>query len=97
MPTRDNCLQLDSLIDATTALVEAKRLMDKLDFDIRVAKTRLGMRDSQGAEGEGEGEAEGNNGDSMDVDEGNEGGEGEGGRAESVLSARSARSRKHVS
>lgn len=95
MHTRDNIIQLESLLEATAALVETKRVVDKVEFDIRVLKARLGMRESQGVEGDGDTP---NGGDSMDVDEVNEVSEavGEDGRAQSVVSTRSARSRKHV-
>ncbi|KAG5648906.1 hypothetical protein DXG03_000255 [Asterophora parasitica] len=89
MPTRDNIMQLESLLEATTSLVEIKRVVDKVEYDIRVLKTRLGMRESQGVEGRP--------GEAMDVDEGHEGDVvGEDGRAQSVLSTRSARSRKQT-
>lgn len=93
MPTRDNIAQLESLLEATTALVETKRVVDKVEYDIRLLKSRLGMRESQDAEGEAV------TADAMEVDEGYDGGEGVGedGRANSVVSTRSARSRKHVS
>jgi DNA methyltransferase 1-associated protein 1 len=90
MPTRDNILYLESLIDATTALVETKKFVDKMDYDIRVLKGRLGMSDGQGDGG----------GDEMAIDDGgDEEPVGDDGRAQSVLSARSAgaRNRKHVS
>ncbi|KAG6854886.1 hypothetical protein C0991_012076 [Blastosporella zonata] len=88
MPTRDNIMQLESLLEATTALVETKRVADKVEYDIRLLKGRLGMRDSQGAEGPPP--------DGMDIDESNDGAEmiGEDGRAQSVVSTRS---RKQVS
>ncbi|KAF8165527.1 SWR1-complex protein 4 [Crassisporium funariophilum] len=100
MPTRENIAQLESLLDATTALVETKRVADKVDQDIQVLKVRLGMRaNSELGEG-GAGtkiEAE----DGMDID-GSQVAEGEGdpeegddGRAQSVVSTRSGRSRKH--
>jgi DNA methyltransferase 1-associated protein 1 len=99
MPTRDNSLLLESLIDATSALAETKRLVDKAEYEIRLVKTRLGMRESEGAEGEGEAEGGASQGDRMNIDEATEGAEvvGEDGRAQSVVSTRSARSRKHVS
>ncbi|KAF8897712.1 hypothetical protein BD779DRAFT_1492188 [Infundibulicybe gibba] len=87
MPTRENCAQLESLLEATTALVETKRVVDKVEYDIRMLKQRLGMRESQEAEADGEAA----NGDAMDVDEG---AIGEDGRAQSVASTRSARSRR---
>jgi DNA methyltransferase 1-associated protein 1 len=92
MPTRDNIALLESLLEATTALVETKRVVDKVEYDINVLKTRLGMRDSSGADGEG-----GTATYAMDVDEGNDGDPANDGRAQSVVSTRSARSRKHVS
>jgi hypothetical protein len=84
MPTRDNCAQLELLLEATSSLVETKKVVDKVEYDIKILQARLGMRGSEGAE-------EGENG--MDVDEG---GEGDDGRAQSVVSTRSGRSRKHV-
>lgn len=97
MPTRENCAHLESLLEATTALVETKRVADKVDYDIQVLKDRLGRRASQGADGESHENS--GNGSTMDVDE-TERAEGEiegDGRAQSVVSTRSARSRKHVS
>jgi hypothetical protein len=72
--------------------------VDKVEYDINVLKTRLGMRESSVTAGEGGMPVS----DAMDVDEGNEGNEGndgdtvDDGRAQSVVSTRSARSRKHV-
>lgn len=101
MPTRENCAQFEALLEATTALVETKRVVDKVEYDIQVLKGQLGMRTSQPAEGEdgGEGEDAGGgdsktNGDSMEVDDAPE---NEDERAQSVVSTRSGRSRKHVS
>ncbi|KAF9006567.1 hypothetical protein BDQ17DRAFT_1351968 [Cyathus striatus] len=92
MPTRENCAQLESLLEATTALVETKRLVDKVEYDIQVIKERLGMRRSQVPDGDGESVIA----DAMDVDESNDA-DGEtiadDGRAQSVLSA-STRGRK---
>ncbi|KAG6831382.1 hypothetical protein H0H92_010984 [Tricholoma furcatifolium] len=84
MPTRDNLLQLESLLEATAALIETKRLVDKVDYDIRIVKGRLGMRESQDAESRPMG-------DNMDIDEPNDGAEviDEDGRAQSVVSTRS--------
>lgn len=91
MPTRESCAQLEQLVETTTALIETKRVVDKIDYDIKVLKSRLGLRDSQGAEainGSGIGEA-------MELDAANEADEvGEDGRSQSVVSTRS---RKHVS
>lgn len=87
MPTRDNIMQLEALLEASTTLVETKRVMDKVEYDLRIVKSRLGMRESLGVEGQPTGA------EAMDVDEGNDGGEvvGEDGRAESVASNRSRR------
>lgn len=95
MPTRDNCVQLESLLEAATALVETKKVVDKVEQDIRVLKARLGKRESEGAEDSfGTGEAAPT---PMDVDEVEAEADG---RAQSVVSTRSARSvrsRKQVS
>ncbi|KAG9317493.1 hypothetical protein JVU11DRAFT_1696 [Chiua virens] len=53
MPTRENCARLESLIDATTALIETKKVMDKVDQEIRVLKARLGIRESESADRDG--------------------------------------------
>ncbi|KAK2466107.1 hypothetical protein APHAL10511_001749 [Amanita phalloides] len=86
MPTRENCAQLEQLVEATTTLIETKRMVDKLDYDIKVLNSRLGLRESQGDEMTND---VGGIGDTMEVD-----GEeiGDDGRAQSVVSTRS---RKH--
>ncbi|KAJ7584333.1 hypothetical protein C8J56DRAFT_950702 [Mycena floridula] len=78
MPTRDNSMLLESLLDATVALIETKKAVDKVDFDIGVAKERLGLRNSV------------ERATPMDLDEHL----ADDGRAQSVLSARSGRGRK---
>ncbi|KAG8218672.1 hypothetical protein J3R82DRAFT_4338 [Butyriboletus roseoflavus] len=91
MPTRENCSQLESLLDATTALIETKKVVDRVDQDIRVLKARLGIRESESADRDGKESTP------MDVDESKEDKDAEGeveGRAESIVSARSGRSRK---
>ena len=95
MPTRDNCAQLESLLDAATALVETKKVVDKVEQDIRIMKARLGEQDPGGREdGADTGDAAPT---PMDVDDGNDA-EGEiDGRAQSIVSTRSTRSRKPVS
>ncbi|PFH51350.1 hypothetical protein AMATHDRAFT_142666 [Amanita thiersii Skay4041] len=98
MPTRENCAALEQLLEATTALIETKRIVDKVDYDIKVLKARLGVREHQGSEGVEDVNADGNttSADAMDVDTANE--EeivGDDGRSQSVLSTRSARGRKH--
>lgn len=106
MPTRDNCAQLESLLEAAGALVETKKQVDRIEQEIRVLQERLG----KASEGEGEGEGEGGDEEAMDVDEGEADGEadaeadgeadGEGeaadaseeARAQSIVSTRSGRS-----
>lgn len=94
MPTRDNVAQLESLLEATMALIEMKRVVDKVDYDIQVLRSRLGLKEDQGG-----GTGEDTKGDGMDVDESvAEGEAGEDERAQSIVSVRSARgSRKQVS
>ncbi|TFY67633.1 hypothetical protein EVJ58_g1478 [Rhodofomes roseus] len=80
MPTRENCAQLENLLETASALVETKKVVDKVEQDIRIMKARLGQQESGGAE----------TGDAaptpMDVDDGNDA-EGEvDGRAQSVIS-----------
>ncbi|KAF8842735.1 hypothetical protein BDN67DRAFT_947157 [Paxillus ammoniavirescens] len=90
MPTRENCAQLESLLDATTALVETKKVVDRVEQDIRVLKARLGMRESQSVDGDGKESTP------MDLDESKDDDkDGEvDGRFQSVVSARSGRGRK---
>ncbi|KAF8812255.1 hypothetical protein BYT27DRAFT_7087203 [Phlegmacium glaucopus] len=99
IPTRENVAQFESLLDATTTLIETKRLIDKADYDIKVLRNRLGLREkSQSVDGE----TKVDNNDAMDVDytQGDGDGdieEGDDGRGQSVVSTKSGRSRKHVS
>lgn len=91
MPTRENCSQLESLLDATTALIETKKVVDRVEQDIRVLKARLGISESESADRDAQDSSP------MDVDESREDKDGEGdGRAQSVVSARSGRGRKQV-
>ncbi|KAJ7574757.1 hypothetical protein C8J56DRAFT_1124933 [Mycena floridula] len=78
MPTHNNSMLLESLLDATVALIETKKAVDKVDFDIGVAKERLGLRNSV------------ERATPMDLNEHL----ADDGRAQSVLSARSGRCRK---
>ncbi|KAI3621491.1 swr1-complex protein 4 [Moniliophthora roreri] len=84
MPTKDNCALLESLLEATTALVETKKMIDRVDYDIKVMQSQLEIRDTEGEGGDGASVMEGDEGEVIDED----------GRAQSVLSTRSARSRK---
>ncbi|CAL1700231.1 unnamed protein product [Somion occarium] len=90
MPTKENCAQLESLIEAAAALVETKKCVDKVEQDIRIAKMRLSSQANEGEE-DAAGTPSG-----MDVDEDAEGVEDEmeDGRAPSVVSTRSTRSIK---
>ncbi|KAI0068621.1 hypothetical protein BV25DRAFT_1866596 [Artomyces pyxidatus] len=84
MPTRETLAQHEALVEAAGALVETKKVVDRVDQEIRVAKARLGMRESE-APGAST---------PMEVDE--EVGPPAEGRAPSVVSTRSARSRKQT-
>lgn len=90
MPTRENCSQLESLLDATTALIETKKVVDRVEQDIRVLKARLGIRESESADRDPKESTP------MDVDESKEDTAGEAERAQSIVSARSGRGRKQV-
>ncbi|KAG2154956.1 uncharacterized protein EDB93DRAFT_1266060 [Suillus bovinus] len=99
MPTRENCARLESLIEATTALIDTKKVVDRVEQDIRVLRVRLG-RASEGAEEDGkEGtpmEVDGGAGAGADIDaDADADAEGEvDGRAQSILSIPSGRGRK---
>jgi len=97
MPTRENVAHFESLLDATTALIEIKRLIDKADYDIRVSRNRLGLREKSQSVGEGEPKIE--NDDGMDIDYTQANGDGDGDIEEGddglAQSAISGRSRKH--
>lgn len=94
MPTRDNCTQLEALLEATTALVEIKKVADKIDFDIQVMKAKLKMT----GEGADKAQAGDKGADVANVDQATEGKATDGGaRAQSVVSTRSGVSRKQVS
>jgi DNA methyltransferase 1-associated protein 1 len=87
MPTRDTLLAHEALLEAITSLVELKKVADRVDQDIRTAKMRLGMRESE-APADGP----------MNVDEDGQAPDTPGeGRAHSVVSTRSGRSRKQAS
>lgn len=96
MPTRENNIQLEGLLEAAAALIETKKLVDKVDMDLRVAKARLG---GGGEGGSGEGSVGGGDNE-MEMDEDAEGEQEEGidgsGRGQSVVSTRSGRGRKQV-
>ncbi|KZT36690.1 hypothetical protein SISSUDRAFT_1120791 [Sistotremastrum suecicum HHB10207 ss-3] len=47
MPTRNNLQQQQMLFDATAALIETKRVVDRVDQEIRVLKARLSGRKSE--------------------------------------------------
>ncbi|EAU84382.2 SWR1-complex protein 4 [Coprinopsis cinerea okayama7 len=80
MPTKENVAQLEALIEAVTAMVETKRHLDKVEYDIQVVKQQLEAQ-SEGGEGTIK-----TDGDAMDIEEETDGNDG---RAQSVMSARS--------
>lgn len=93
MPTRENCARLESLIEASTVLVDTKKVVDRVEQDIRVLKVRLG-RQSEGLDEDGK------EGTPMEVDRG-AGVDGDveykvDDRAQSIVSTRSGRGRKQV-
>src|SRR5262249_55377887 len=51
MPTRDNCAQLELVLEAATGLVELKKMVDKVEYDMKVLKARVGHKASTEAEG----------------------------------------------
>ena len=53
MPTRESLLHLESLIEATTLLLETKKNVDRVEQDIRVMKAKVLRRDGQLGGGEG--------------------------------------------
>lgn len=87
MPTRDTLLAQEALLEAIASLVELKKVADRVDQEIRTAKMRLGMRESEAPADK-----------PMDVDEDGRAPDTPGeGRAHSVVSGRSGRSRKQAS
>ncbi|KAK1231813.1 swr complex subunit [Marasmius sp. AFHP31] len=92
MPTKENCALLDSLLEATTALVETKKVVDKVEYDIKVLRSQLESRDPDDAEMDN-GDGTASVADGMEFDDGDVETQ-RNGRAESVASARSSRSRK---
>ncbi|KAI6047482.1 hypothetical protein EDC04DRAFT_2623452 [Pisolithus marmoratus] len=93
MPTRENSAKLESLVDATAALIETKKLVDKVEQDIRVLRARLGLRESEGTNGDEQESMQ------MDLDDSKDGSTDKGvvdGRAQSEASTKSGRGRKQV-
>ncbi|KAG7449019.1 uncharacterized protein BT62DRAFT_888547 [Guyanagaster necrorhizus] len=86
MPTEGNVARLNALIDATLPLVETKRVLDKVEYDIKVLKERLNVRSSAPVEEEAGGVVDAADGEAIEGTEE--------GRAQSVVSTRSTRSRK---
>ena len=52
MPTRENLLHLESLIEATTLLLETRKNVDRVENEIRVMKGQM-LRDEQLGGGDG--------------------------------------------
>jgi len=96
MPTRENVAQFESLLDTATALIETKRLIDKSDYDIKVLRNRLGLREKSQSVGDARTKIE--NDDTMDIDYTQVDGDGDidkgyDRRSQSVVSTKS---RKHA-
>ena len=97
MPTLENVQLLEQLLNATTALVETRKVVERVEQDIRVYKERIALKEGRSLEGEdkkedvdGQDDADGS-GDDDDA-EGEEDADGETDRAVSVAaSARSSR------
>jgi DNA methyltransferase 1-associated protein 1 len=64
MPTRENLLHLESLIDATSSLLEARKNVVRVEDEIRLLKGRVELNKKDGQLGNVEGEEE-----PMDVDQ----------------------------
>ncbi|EIN10484.1 SWR1-complex protein 4 [Punctularia strigosozonata HHB-11173 SS5] len=100
MPTRENIQQLEGVMDAASALVETKKVVDRVEQEIRVLKAQLLEKDSADAEGDGEADAEGSavvetptTGTPMEVDGGDAEAGSPDGRGQSVMSSVSMRGR----
>jgi DNA methyltransferase 1-associated protein 1 len=89
MPTADNLKFLEALLDETVKLLDLKKHVDKIEYDINVAKQRLGMQ-TDGFEIQPPVD------NSMDVDDDSREVIGEDGRAQSVISGSGRGGRKHV-
>ena len=92
MPTEGNVAKLTSLVDSSVQLLEVKRVLDKTEYDIKVLKERLGMRESAVVEGDDSASVADGASDIVMLDDGAD----ELGRSQSVVSTRSTRSRKQV-
>lgn len=70
MPTHENCAALEQLLSAASALVETKKVVDRVDQEIRILQARLNEREGGTAEGdEGAGVDGGADNAGMDVDD----------------------------
>ncbi len=94
MPTEGNVVKLTALVDSAIQLLEVKKVLDKTEYDIKVLKERLGMRESTVVEGDDSASVADGASDIVMLDEG---AVDELGRSQSVVSTRSTRSRKQVS
>lgn len=76
MPTYENCAALEQLLSAASALVETKKVVDRVDQEIRILQARLTEREGGAAEGDegGAGADRGADDVGMDIDE-NDGGD----------------------
>ncbi|KAF7332045.1 Myb-like domain-containing protein [Mycena kentingensis (nom. inval.)] len=89
MPTMANITHLENVMDAAASLVETKKNVDRVEFEIEMLQGRLGMQTG------GPKTEDGGGTDAMEVDDAD--GEAEDGRAQSVVSTRSRKQRRSMS
>ncbi|KAJ7068454.1 hypothetical protein C8F01DRAFT_1118240 [Mycena amicta] len=82
MPTVGNLAHLENVMDAAANLVETKKNVDRVEFEIQVMRGRLGMQTTAPKPEDGE---------PMEVDDAEGEAEPDEGRAQSVISTRSTR------
>lgn len=96
MPTRENCLQLEALLDAAAALVETKKVVDKVEQEIRVLQARKAQKERGDDEDKKDGMDIDDDGDDADPDADADA-DGETDRAASAAPSARSFSRKRVS
>lgn len=101
MPTLENIQHLEQLLNAAVALVDTRKVVERVEQDIRITKERLAAKEGR-LDGSGDVEGEKKEAENEDADgsgdddaEGDEDADGETDRAVSI--AASAISRKEVS
>ncbi|GJJ07086.1 hypothetical protein Clacol_001285 [Clathrus columnatus] len=68
MPTKENVQRLETLIEATTTMIDMKKAVDRLDHEIRTHKKLLGLITSEDGADPGQGEGSAEPGDTRDGD-----------------------------